>query len=78
MPAAKKRSRKRRRAGNKRAQKHFISGGGLFGLLPDSILEGVGDSLCSVAGRYTCTASVPNRYYIVGRERVDALQSESW
>ena len=49
-----------------------------MGLLPDSILEGVGDSLCSVAGRYTYTASVPNRYYIVGRERVDALQSKSW
>ena len=58
------------------AQKHFILGGGLFGLLPDSILEGVGDSLCSSANRYTYTVSVPNMYHIVGRERVDALRSK--
>ena len=63
--------RRRRRAGNKCAQKHFILGGGLFGLLPDSILEGVGDSLCSAVDRYTYTVSVPNMYHIVGRERVD-------
>ena len=36
--------RRRRRACNKLAQKHFILGGGLFGLLPDSILKGVRDS----------------------------------
>ena len=53
-------------------------GGGLFGLLPDSILEGVGDSLHSAADRYTYTVSVPNMYHIVGREGVDALRAESW
>ena len=53
-------------------------GGGLFGLLPDSILEGFGDSLHSTADRYTYTVSVPNMYHIVGRERVDALRAESW
>ena len=52
--------RKRRQVGNKCAHKHFILGGGLFGLLPDSILEGVGDSMCSSADRYTYTVSVPN------------------
>ena len=35
--------RRKRRAGNKRAHKYFISGGRLMGLLPDSIWEGVGD-----------------------------------
>ena len=64
--------------GNKRAQKHFILGGGLFGLLPDSILEGVGDSLYSSADRYTYIVSVPRMYNIVGRERVQALCSECW
>ena len=68
---------KRRRASNELAQKHFISGGGLFGLLSDFILERVGDSLHSVADRYTYTISVPNMYHIVGRERVDALRAES-
>ena len=63
--------------GNKLAQKHFISGGRLFDLLPDSILEGVGDSFCSAANRYTYTVSVPNMYHIVGREWVDALWAES-
>ena len=52
--------------------------GRLFGLLSDSILEGVGDSLCSSADRYTYTISVPNMYNIVGRERVAALRSECW
>ena len=58
--------------------KNFILGGGLFGLLSDSILEGVGDSLCSSADRYTYTISVPNIYNNVGRKRVDALHSECW
>ena len=69
---------RRQRAGNERAQKHFILGGGLFGLLPNSILEGFGDSLCSSEDRYTYTISVPNMYNIVGRERVAALCSECW
>ena len=70
--------RRRQRASNKLAQKHFISGVGLFGLLPDSILEGVGNSLHSAVDRCTYTVSVPNMYHIVGREGVDALQAESW
>ena len=37
--------------GNKRAHKHFILGGRLFGLLPDSILEGVGIFLLTAADR---------------------------
>ena len=41
-------------------------------------MEGGGDSLCSAAYRYTYTVSVPNMYYIVGRERVDALRAEFW
>ena len=69
---------RRGRASNIRAQKHFISGGGFCGLLPDSILEGVGDSLDSAVDRYTYIVSVPNMYHIVGGERVAALRSESW
>ena len=34
----------KRRAGNIRTNKQFISGGGLMSLLLDPILEGVGDS----------------------------------
>ena len=64
--------------GNKRAQKHFISGGGAFGLLPDSILEGVGDSFFTTRDRYAYTVSVPNMYNTVGKERVEALRSECW
>ena len=49
-----------------------------MGLLPDSILEGVGDSLLTVADRYAYTVSVPHMYNIVGRERVKALLPEKW
>ena len=70
--------RRKRRAGNKRANKHFISGGRLMGLLPDSILEGVGDSLLTAADRYAYTVSVPRMYNIVGREGVKALRSKKW
>ena len=73
-----KRFCKLRRASNLRSHAHFILGGGLFGLLPNSVLEGVGDSLHSAADRYTYTVSVPNMYHIVGRDEVDALQAESW
>ena len=47
-------------------------------LLPDPILEGVGDSLMSVADRYAYTVSVPRMYRIVGREGVKALNSKKW
>ena len=47
-------------------------------LLPDPILEGVGDSLMSAADRYAYTVSVPRMYKIVGREGVKALRSETW
>ena len=80
-PAAKKKiqhSVRKRQAGNKRAHKHFILGGRLMGLLPDSILEGVGDSLLTAADRYAYTVSVPRMYNIVGRERVKALCSKKW
>ena len=70
--------RKKRRAGNKRANKRFISGGRLMGLLPDPILEGVGDSLLTAADRCAYTVSVPRMYNIVGREGVKALRSEAW
>ena len=49
-----------------------------MGLLPDSILEGVGDSLLTAADRYAYTVSVPRMYNIVGREGVKALHSEKW
>ena len=45
-------------------------------LLPDPILEGVGDSLLTAADRYAYTVSVPRMYKIVGREGVKALHSE--
>ena len=70
--------RRKRRAGNKRANKRFISGGRLMGLLPDPILEGVGDSLLTAADRCAYTVSVPRMYNIVGREGVKALRSEAW
>ena len=47
-------------------------------LLPDPILEGVGDSLLTAADRYAYTVSVPRMYKIVGREGVKALRSEKW
>ena len=47
-------------------------------LLPDPILEGVGDSLLTVADRCAYTISVPRMYNIVGREGVNALRSEAW
>ena len=70
--------RRRRRQSNKRAQEHFISGGGLFGLLPNQILEGVGDSLSTATDRCSYCVSVPNMYRIVGREGVAALRTERW
>ena len=47
-------------------------------LLPDPILEGVGDSLLTAADRCAYTKSVPRMYNIVGREGVKALRSEKW
>ena len=49
-----------------------------MGLLPDPILEGVGDSLLTAADRCAYTVSVPRMYNIVGREGVKALRSEAW
>ena len=69
---------RKRRAGNIRGNKQFILGGGLMSLLPDPILEGVGDSLLTAADRYAYTVSVPRMYKIVGREGVKALHSEKW
>ena len=47
-------------------------------LLPDPILEGVGDSLLTATNRYAYTISVPRMYKIVGREGVKVLHSEKW
>ena len=47
-------------------------------LLPDPILEGVGDSLLTTTDRCAYTVSVPRMYKIVGREEVKALRSEKW
>ena len=69
---------RKRRAGNIRANKQFILGGGLMSLLPDPILKGVGDSLLTAGDRYAYTVSVPRMYNIVGREGVKALHSEKW
>ena len=49
-----------------------------MGLLPDPILEGVGDSLLTAVDRCAYTVSVPRMYNIVGREGVKALCSEAW
>ena len=49
-----------------------------MGLLPDPILEGVGDSLLTAADRCAYIVSVPRMYNIVGREGVKALRSEAW
>ena len=49
-----------------------------MGLLPDPILEGVGDFLLTAGDRYAYTVSVPHMYSIVGREGVKALHSEKW
>ena len=56
----------------------FHLGGRLMGLLPDPILEGVGDSLLIAANRCAYTISVPRMYNIVGREGVKPLHSEAW
>ena len=45
-------------------------------LLPDPILEGVGDSLLTATDRYAYTISVPRMYKVGGREGVKALHSE--
>ena len=55
---------------------HFISGGGLFGLLPTSILGDIGDSLPRASARYIYTVSVPNPYHTLGREGVQSLREE--
>ena len=47
-------------------------------LLPDPILEGVGDSLLTATDRCAYTVSVPRMYKIVGREGVKALHSKKW
>ena len=52
-------------------------GGGLFGLLPTSILGDIGDSLPRASDRYTYTVSVPNMYHSLGREGVQSLREEA-
>ena len=60
--------RRQRKASNKRSTRDFISGWWLFGLLPTSILEDIGDSLPRASDRYTYTVSVPNMYHSLGRQ----------
>ena len=59
--------RQAQKAPNKWANRDFIAGCGIFGLLPTSILKKIGDSLPRASDRYTYTASVPNMYHSVGR-----------
>ena len=49
--------------------------GGLFGLLPTSILGDIGVSLPRASDRYTYIVSVPNTYQSLGRE-VQSLREE--
>ena len=58
-----KRLRRARTASNQWANKHFVVGGGIFGLLPTSILGEIGDSLPRASDRYTYIVSVPNMYH---------------
>ena len=51
--------------------------GGLFGLLPTSILQDIGDSLPRAGDRYTYTTSVSNMYHRLGREGVQRLREEA-
>ena len=41
--------------------------GGIFGLLPTSILGEIGDFTPSASDRYTYTVSVPNFYHSLSR-----------
>ena len=69
--------RRQRKAPNKWLNKDFIQGGGLFGLLPTSILGDIGDSLPRASDRYTYTISVSNMYHSLGREGVHSLREEA-
>ena len=55
----------------------FIVGGGIFGLLPTSIMGEIGHSFTTASDRYTYTVSVPNLYHSVGRQVVSALKEEA-
>ena len=59
--------RQAQKAINKWANRDFIAGVGLFGLLPPSILGEIEDSLPRASDRYACTISVPNMYHSLGR-----------
>ena len=50
--------------------------GGLFGLLPNSILQDIGDFVPRASDRYTYTMSVPNIYQSQGGEGVQSLREE--
>ena len=54
----------------------FILGGGLFGLLPNSILQDIGDFLPRASDSYIYTISVTNMYQSLGREGVQSLTEE--
>ena len=51
-------------------------GGGLFGLLPKSILGDVRDSFPRASDRYTHNVSIPNMYHSLGREGMQSLREE--
>ena len=59
------------KASNKWANKDFIVGVGIFGLLPTLVLGKIGDSLPRSSDRYTYTVSVPNMYHSLGRGVAD-------
>ena len=66
--------RRAQKASNKWAHRDFIVGGGVFGLLPTSILGEIGDSLPRASDRYTYTLSVLNMYHSLGRGGVQTLR----
>ena len=68
--------RRQRKASNKRSHRDLFWGGGLFVLLPNSILQDIGDSLPRASDRYTYTINIPNMYQSLGREGVQSLREE--
>ena len=50
----------------------FILGSGLFGLLPNLILQDIGDSLARAIDRYIYIVNVPNMYLSLGRQGVQS------
>ena len=71
-----KQFRRAQKASNKRANRDFIVGGGIFGLLPTLVMGKIGHSLTTASDRYRYTISVPSLYHSVGRQSVSAVKEE--